>query len=250
MCTNCSSEPATPAHILECLGFTKQDLADVHLLMLDFLKVEGKKVSKATKALKVRRLPAPLKTLKWFLLRYTRAESVVPITESVGISETTCRRILTENLHMHRVVQRIVPTGFQEAYGESVLPCRTVERWVKEFNEGRQNVADMHRLGYPSVSEAEVRALTTRTVIDAKRFVPHHVTEMQKWIRYNAARTHMDSYKNEEDTFFRWMRLGPDGISMNGNANQTNVVITVTTTFKISSKPRQCGSYGDTSVRL
>ncbi|GFU27890.1 RNase H domain-containing protein [Trichonephila clavipes] len=39
MCTNCSSEPATPAHILECLGLTKQDLADVPLLVLDFLKM-------------------------------------------------------------------------------------------------------------------------------------------------------------------------------------------------------------------
>ncbi|GFX67457.1 uncharacterized protein TNCV_3463461 [Trichonephila clavipes] len=39
MCTNCSSEPATPAHILECLGLTKQDLADGPLLVLDFLKV-------------------------------------------------------------------------------------------------------------------------------------------------------------------------------------------------------------------
>ncbi|GFV60877.1 RNase H domain-containing protein [Trichonephila clavipes] len=39
MCTNCSSEPATPAHTLECLGLTKQDLADVPLLVLDFLKV-------------------------------------------------------------------------------------------------------------------------------------------------------------------------------------------------------------------
>ncbi|GFX04489.1 uncharacterized protein TNCV_900191 [Trichonephila clavipes] len=29
MCTNCSFEPVTPAHILECLGLTKQDLADV-----------------------------------------------------------------------------------------------------------------------------------------------------------------------------------------------------------------------------
>ncbi|GFW17989.1 RNase H domain-containing protein [Trichonephila clavipes] len=38
MCTNCSSEPATLAHILECLGLTKQDLADVPLLVLDFLK--------------------------------------------------------------------------------------------------------------------------------------------------------------------------------------------------------------------
>ncbi|GFU24432.1 RNase H domain-containing protein [Trichonephila clavipes] len=39
MCTNCSSEPATPAHIFEYLGLTKQDLADVPLLVLDFLKV-------------------------------------------------------------------------------------------------------------------------------------------------------------------------------------------------------------------
>ncbi|GFU77080.1 uncharacterized protein TNCV_1701621 [Trichonephila clavipes] len=38
MCTNCSSEPATPAYILECLGLTKQDLADDPLLVLDFLK--------------------------------------------------------------------------------------------------------------------------------------------------------------------------------------------------------------------
>ncbi|GFX33280.1 hypothetical protein TNCV_1796531 [Trichonephila clavipes] len=36
---NCSSEPATPAHILECLGLTKQDLADDPLLVLDFMKV-------------------------------------------------------------------------------------------------------------------------------------------------------------------------------------------------------------------
>ncbi|GFS54358.1 hypothetical protein TNCV_4808661 [Trichonephila clavipes] len=39
MRTNCSSEPTTPAHILECLGYTKQDLADDPFLVLDFLKV-------------------------------------------------------------------------------------------------------------------------------------------------------------------------------------------------------------------
>ncbi|GFU30916.1 uncharacterized protein TNCV_1406351 [Trichonephila clavipes] len=39
MCMNCSSEPTTPAHILKCLVLTKQDLADVPLLVLDFLKV-------------------------------------------------------------------------------------------------------------------------------------------------------------------------------------------------------------------
>ncbi|GFT39240.1 RNase H domain-containing protein [Trichonephila clavipes] len=41
MCTNCSSEPAMPAHILGCLGLTKKDLADDPLLELDFLKVYG-----------------------------------------------------------------------------------------------------------------------------------------------------------------------------------------------------------------
>ncbi|GFT62077.1 hypothetical protein TNCV_3812361 [Trichonephila clavipes] len=39
MTTNCSSEPATPVYILECLGLTKQDLADDPLLVLDFLIV-------------------------------------------------------------------------------------------------------------------------------------------------------------------------------------------------------------------
>ncbi|GFY11204.1 hypothetical protein TNCV_4471901 [Trichonephila clavipes] len=39
MRTNCSSEAATPAHILERLGLTKQDIADDSLLVLDFLKV-------------------------------------------------------------------------------------------------------------------------------------------------------------------------------------------------------------------
>ncbi|GFY33531.1 hypothetical protein TNCV_4538651 [Trichonephila clavipes] len=38
MCTNYSSEPASPAHILERLGLTKQDLADHPLLVLDFFE--------------------------------------------------------------------------------------------------------------------------------------------------------------------------------------------------------------------
>ncbi|GFS58525.1 uncharacterized protein TNCV_111431 [Trichonephila clavipes] len=39
MCTNCSSEPASPAHIVEFLELTKQDLADHPLMVLDFSKV-------------------------------------------------------------------------------------------------------------------------------------------------------------------------------------------------------------------
>ncbi|GFS63000.1 RNase H domain-containing protein [Trichonephila clavipes] len=42
MCTSCSSEPASPAHILECLGLTKQDLADDPMLVLDFADQWGR----------------------------------------------------------------------------------------------------------------------------------------------------------------------------------------------------------------
>ncbi|PRD28982.1 UNVERIFIED_CONTAM: hypothetical protein NCL1_30792 [Trichonephila clavipes] len=39
MCTNCSSELASPVHIFECLVLTKQELADDPLLVLGFLEV-------------------------------------------------------------------------------------------------------------------------------------------------------------------------------------------------------------------
>ena len=60
----------------------------------------------------------------------------------------------------------------QEACGETALPYRAVARWVKAFNEGCQNVADMRWPGHPSVSEEEVYALTVLLDrIDAIRFV-------------------------------------------------------------------------------
>ncbi|PNF16764.1 hypothetical protein B7P43_G00887 [Cryptotermes secundus] len=117
--------------------------------------------------------------------------------------------------------------GLQEACGESALPYRTVARWVKAFNEGRQNVADMRRPGRPSVRE-EVYALSALLESDrrhtirelaretglahttvlhilkerlgmrkiASRWVPHDLTEMQKWLRYDAAPV--------ADLFDRW----------------------------------------------
>jgi len=89
-----------------------------------------------------------------------------------------------------------------------------VAGWVKAFNEGRQNVADMRRPGRPSVSEEEVYAVTAlldsdrrhticelaretilahTTVLHilkerlgmrkiASRWVPHDLTEMRKWL--------------------------------------------------------------------
>ena len=125
--------------------------------------------------------------------------------------------------------------GLQEACGESALPYRTVARWVKAFNEGRQNVADVRRPGRPSVSEEEVYALTAlldsdrrhtirelaretglahTTVLHilkerlgmrkiASRWVPHDLTEMQKWLRYDAARNHLERYEREGEAFLR-----------------------------------------------
>ncbi|PNF42072.1 hypothetical protein B7P43_G10984, partial [Cryptotermes secundus] len=100
-------------------------------------------------------------------------------------------------------------------------------RWVKAFNEGRQIVADMRRPGRPSVSEKEVHALSAllesdrrHTILElaretglahttvlhilkerlgmrkiASRWVPHDLTEMQKWLRYDAVRNHLDGYE-------------------------------------------------------
>ncbi|PNF18928.1 hypothetical protein B7P43_G15789 [Cryptotermes secundus] len=121
---------------------------------------------------------------------------------------------------------RVSLRGLQEACGESALPYRTVARRVKAFNEGRQNVADMRRPGRPSVSEevyalsallesdrrhtirelARETGLANTTVLDvlkerlgmrkiASRWVPHDLTEMQKWLRCDAARKRLERYE-------------------------------------------------------
>ena len=48
----------------------------------------------------------------------------------------------------------------------------------------------------------------------------------------------------------RWIRHGPNRASHNWNSNRKNGVIRVTTKIKSSSEPQQCGSYGDSRVRL
>lgn len=50
--------------------------------------------------------------------------------------------------------------GLQEACVESALPYQTVARWVKAFEKGRQNMADIRRLSSSSVGE-DAHALTT-----------------------------------------------------------------------------------------
>ncbi|KAJ4449753.1 hypothetical protein ANN_01157 [Periplaneta americana] len=48
--------------------------------------------------------------------------------------------------------------GLVETCGETSLPYRTVERWVRAFNEGREIVANVARPGRPSVSDEQVHS--------------------------------------------------------------------------------------------
>ncbi|PSN43849.1 hypothetical protein C0J52_11883 [Blattella germanica] len=54
----------------------------------------------------------------------------------------------------------------QDVCGENALPYRTVARWVKAFNEGRQNVTDMPRSGHPTVSEENVQNVNALVLAD------------------------------------------------------------------------------------
>ena len=108
--------------------------------------------------------------------------------------------------------------GLVEARGDAALPYRTVARWVRAFNEGRDNVEHMAKPGSPSVSEEDVEAvsalldtdrrLTVReltleiglshmTLIPiikkclgmrniASRWVTWDLTEAQRWLRYDS----------------------------------------------------------------
>ncbi|GFY66568.1 uncharacterized protein TNIN_140991 [Trichonephila inaurata madagascariensis] len=67
-----------------------------------------------------------------------------------------------------RSYSRIMPSRASRGLKESALPYRTVEILVKVFNEGLQNVADMHRPGRPSVREAEVHAVAG--LMDSDRY--------------------------------------------------------------------------------
>ena len=51
--------------------------------------------------------------------------------------------------------------GLREAYGDTVLPYRTVPRMVKAFREGRDVVQDNLRTGRPHVENNTVQFLTS-----------------------------------------------------------------------------------------
>ena len=60
--------------------------------------------------------------------------------------------------------------GFQEACGESALPYRTVARWVKAFNEGRQ------------AADCSIRTINTTGAAKGILRLPHR----WQWVVHNA----------------------------------------------------------------
>ena len=123
----------------------------------------------------------------------------------------------------------------QEACGERALPYHTVPRWVKAFKEGWQNVTDMPRPGHPAEREKDVQTMNPLVLADqnatireltndsglspstvlnilkkqlgmqkiASRWVSCDLTENQKWLRYDAADTHLECYEREGEAFLR-----------------------------------------------
>ncbi|PNF24299.1 hypothetical protein B7P43_G11904 [Cryptotermes secundus] len=95
-------------------------------------------------------------------------EQLKTVEADKDILERECERLKNERMEQRSWIQiecargctaRQCLQGLQETCRESALPYRTVARWIRAFNEGRQNVADMRRPGRPSVSE-EVHALS------------------------------------------------------------------------------------------
>ena len=115
----------------------------------------------------------------------------------------------------------------QQALGNQALPYRTVAWWVGAFKEGRESTADLPRSGRSvsankdasvAVVEEDMRwtvlELAQHTGIPASsvclilrqdlnvrkitaKWVPHHLTEVQKWTRYKMCRSNLERFHRE-----------------------------------------------------
>ena len=120
-----------------------------------------------------------------------------------------------------------------QAVGDRALPYRTVARWVAAFESGREASKDKPRTGRPRTVRTDVsraiiqqclendrrwslQELATETGIDqatvhkilrhdlhmrkiAAKWVPHALTEQQKWTRYETCRVNLERYEREGD---------------------------------------------------
>ena len=145
--------------------------------------------------------------------------------------QRTCLKIQCARCHTARNCHE----GLVEACGDAALPYRTVAMWVRAFNEGRDNVEHMARPGCPSVSKEDVEAVSALLDTDrrltlcelaleiglshmtvfhivnkrlgmrkiASRWVPWDLTEVQRWLRYDAAQTYLQLYDRVGNVFLR-----------------------------------------------
>jgi hypothetical protein len=122
-----------------------------------------------------------------------------------------------------------------EACGNDALPYQTFARRVYAFRSGRDESAHLARTGRPSVSDNNVELVRGLLAVDrrrivrelsievglghqtvwhilenklhmrkiAARWVPHNLTEAQKWHRYAVAGLHLERYHNEGDAFLQ-----------------------------------------------
>ncbi|GBN67204.1 hypothetical protein AVEN_223017-1 [Araneus ventricosus] len=58
--------------------------------------------------------------------------------------------------------------GLHEVCGDNVLPYRMVARWVKAFRADRNDLADLHRTGRPSIPQHQIDIVSGLLSIDRR----------------------------------------------------------------------------------
>ena len=120
-----------------------------------------------------------------------------------------------------------------EALGNRALPYRIVARWSAALQRGRIASVDMRRTGHPRTVRTDVASAviaqcleddrrwslqelqahtgtdqaTVHTILRddlhmrkiAAKWVPHALTEQQKWCPYETCRIHLERYQNGEN---------------------------------------------------
>lgn len=75
-----------------------------------------------------------------------------------------------------RVTRRTAHQFFydlSEAYEDLLLSYRTIENWVKAFNNGDQSVSEMARTDCPSVNEERMQTMSALLEVDLKQTICH-----------------------------------------------------------------------------
>lgn len=131
-----------------------------------------------------------------------------------------------------------------EVYGSNAMSDSMVRRWVRHFNEGRENVHDNERSGRPSLIDEDLIAAVNAKIMENRRFtittlslqipqisrsllhevvseklkfrklcarwVPHNLTEQQRLKRQASALDFLTRYNEEGDAFLSRIVTGDE----------------------------------------